>query len=62
MAHAPEHVEQYVCVNCQVTYAGSVTREDGERHFHPPDDCPVCGDPDFVQLGSYVHRALEGST
>jgi hypothetical protein len=45
-----------------VTYAGSVTREDGERHFHPPDDCPVCGDPDFVQLESYVHRALEQST
>ena len=61
MAHAPESVEQYVCLNCQVVYAGSVTSEDGEHHFHPPDDCPVCGDPEFVQAEAYVHRAAEES-
>jgi uncharacterized OB-fold protein len=58
MAHAPERLEQYVCMNCQVTYAGSVTKSDGDYHFHPPDDCAACGTPDFVEVGSYVHRAV----
>jgi rubrerythrin len=59
MAHAPEQVEQYVCLNCQVTYAGSVTKEDGQHQFHPPDDCPVCGNPEFVTLDTYPHRAVD---
>ena len=61
MAHAPERVEQYVCLNCQVTYAGSVTSENGEHHFHAPDDCHVCNDPDFVEIEAYVHHAAEQS-
>jgi hypothetical protein len=58
MAHAPEHLEQYVCMNCQTMYAGSVRKEDGEHHFSPPDDCAACGNPDFIQAESYVHRAV----
>ena len=58
MAHAPERVEQYVCLNCQVTYAGSVTTEGGEHHFHPPDDCPVCGDDPAID--SVAEATYEG--
>ena len=61
MAHAPEQLEQYVCMNCQVTYAGSVTKADGTHHFSPPDDCHVCGDPDFVEAEGYIHRAVSDS-
>jgi hypothetical protein len=57
MAHAPEQLEYYVCMNCQVTYAGSVTTDDGGHNFSPPDDCAVCGDPDFVETETYIHRA-----
>ena len=57
MAHAPESVEQYVCLNCQVVYAGSVSGDAGDYQFSPPDDCAACGDPGFVDLESYVHRA-----
>lgn len=61
MSHVPEKPEEYVCMNCQVIYAGSVTKTDGEHHFHPPDDCPVCGDPEFVERTTYVHRAAARS-
>jgi hypothetical protein len=58
MAHSPELPEWYVCLNCQAVFAGSVTEDDGVHHFHPPDDCAACGDPEFVEAESYVHRAL----
>lgn len=59
MSHAVERPEEYVCLNCQLVYAGSVTREDGEHHFHPPDACVGCDDPEWVELESYVHQAHE---
>lgn len=58
MAHAIERPEQYVCLNCQVIYAASVTGQEDTHHFNPPSDCAVCGDPEFVQIESYIPRAL----
>lgn len=60
MAHAPELPEQYVCLNCQVVYAGSVTEEDDTHHFHAPDDCVACGDADFVPMETYIAQSLSG--
>jgi len=53
-----ERPEQYVCLNCQVIYAASVTGQEENHRFHPPDDCAACGDPEFVQIESYIPRAL----
>lgn len=59
MSHAPDRPEEYVCLNCQLVYVGTVHREDGEHHIQAPSECKECDDPEWVEIESYAHRAHE---
>ncbi len=60
MAHSPEHVEEFVCENCQVTHAGTPVQDSsGERAFEPPVSCGACGETEFVPIGEWVRHHNE---
>lgn len=57
MAHSPEHVKRFVCADCHVVYAGTPIRiEDASHTFEPPEECPVCGDTEFVAEADWIHH------
>jgi len=57
MAHAPEKPVQYVCENCQITYAGTPIHQSGGEHtFEPPESCGGCGESSFIKLTNWVHH------
>jgi len=57
MAHVPERLEEYVCVNCSVTHAGTPIHLDGGEHsFEPPASCGACGGSEFVPASEWIHH------
>jgi len=57
MAHSPEQVKQYVCENCQVTYAGTPVHQDAGQHsWEAPTECSACGATTFVDISNWVHH------
>lgn len=48
MAHSPELPEKYVCVECQVVHAGTVSRSDDGHHYEAPDQCGCCGGTELI--------------
>lgn len=57
MAHLPEEPKRYVCVNCQITHAGTPIHESaGEHSFEAPESCGGCGETEFVLLSEWVHH------
>ncbi|WP_410765494.1 hypothetical protein [Haloferax sp. DFSO60] len=59
MSHTPELPERYVCDNCHVIYAGTVTHEDGEFHYSEPVECAACGSTHFVIIEQYVRHKTQ---
>jgi rubredoxin len=57
MAHSPEGIEQYVCTDCQVVYAGTPIHVSASDHrFEPPAECHVCGGTEFVSDTEWVRH------
>ncbi|MFD1588618.1 hypothetical protein ACFR9U_16690 [Halorientalis brevis] len=57
MAHTPEHPRTYVCTDCQVVHAGTVTgREAGDHHYEAPAECGACGSNEFVEADNWPHH------
>lgn len=55
MAHSPEHVEEFVCEDCQVIHAGTpVQSSSGEHAFEPPESCGACGRTEIVPIENWV--------
>jgi hypothetical protein len=57
MAHTPEHVKRFVCVDCHLVYAGTPIRTTDTGHtFEPPTVCAVCGETEFVSEADWIHH------
>nr|WP_252490643.1 hypothetical protein [Natronococcus sp. CG52] len=49
MAHAPEHPEKYVCTECQILHAGTVSAQaDGDHRYDAPEKCGCCGSTELL--------------
>ena len=56
MAYNREHVEEFVCEDCQVTHAGTPTQHSSGGHeFEPPASCGACGGTEFVPTEDWIH-------
>jgi hypothetical protein len=57
MAHAPEQPRTYVCTDCQVVHAGTVTSHDaGNYTYEAPTACGACEGAEFVKIGDWPHH------
>ena len=57
MAHRPEHPQQYVCTECQVIHAGTVTgHEAGTHQYEAPGTCGACEASSFVTIEDWPHH------
>ena len=56
MAHSPDLPERYVCIECQIIHAGTVTTQTEANHqYDAPDTCGGCGATEFVTLENWPH-------
>ncbi|EJN60731.1 hypothetical protein HSB1_13340 [Halogranum salarium B-1] len=59
MSHVPEHVEMFVCTNCQVVHAGSVAEMEDGHQFSAPDRCGACESTEFVATERWAYHGDE---
>ncbi len=56
MAHTPEMPEKYVCAECQVVHAGTVSAQsDGGHRYDAPEECGCCGSTELIEQEMWPH-------
>ncbi len=55
MAHAPESPEKYVCTECQVLHAGTVTHTESGHRYDAPEKCGCCGSTELITEENWPH-------